>query len=210
MAVTVCWSAKGGSGTTVVAACLALNDPSNSILVDLAGDLPAVLGVAEPSGQGLTDWFSSAAPASALLELAIVVNATTTLIPRGAGELDRQSPRWPELSAWMAARPITIVVDAGIGPPAVGLFDDEPRGLLVTRPCYLALRRAAAMAPRPDGVVLVAEPGRMLRTCDVERTVGAPVLARISVDPAVARAVDAGLLRARLPRTIGRELRGAA
>ena len=63
---------------------------------------------------------------------------------------------------------------------------------------------------RPDGVVLVAEPGRALRVPDIERTLGVPVVATISHDPAVARAVDAGLLAARLPRVLQRELRGAA
>jgi hypothetical protein len=210
MAVTICWSAKGGSGTTVVSACLALTHPSDSILVDLAGDLPATLGVAEPSGQGLVDWFASDAPPAALLDLAIDVDATTRVIPRGAGDLDRSSTRWFELTAWLASRIAHVVVDAGIGPPPPALFEDEARGLLVTRPCYLALRRAVAMSIRPDGIVLVVEPGRSLRAGDVARTLGAPIVATISVDPAVARAVDAGLLRARLPRAIGRELRGAA
>jgi hypothetical protein len=40
--------------------------------------------------------------------------------------------------------------------------------------------------------------------------VGAPVLAEIEADPAVARAVDAGLLRGRLPRSLERGLRDAA
>ena len=52
MPVTVCWSVKGGSGTTVVAATLALSCPTASLLVDLDGELPAVLGLPEPSGQG--------------------------------------------------------------------------------------------------------------------------------------------------------------
>ena len=38
--VTVLWAAKGGSGTTVVTASLALSCPTDSLLVDLAGDLP--------------------------------------------------------------------------------------------------------------------------------------------------------------------------
>ena len=36
------------------------------------------------------------------------------------------------------------------------------------------------------------------------------VVASVSVDPAVARAVDAGLLTSRVPRVLQRELRGAA
>ncbi len=71
--------------------------------------------------------------------------------------------------------------------------------LLVTRACYLALRRAADPPLRPSGVVLVTEPGRALDRTDVEQVVGAPVRAEVAFDPAVARAVDAGLLASRLP-----------
>ena len=80
--------------------------------------------------------------------------------------------------------------------------------LLVTRACYLALRRAVATPWRPDGVVLVAEPGRALHGPDIERAVGVPVVATISHDPAVARAVDAGLLAARLPRMLAARAAG--
>ena len=62
MPVTVCWSVKGGSGTTVVAATLALSCPTDSLLVDLDGELPAVLGLPEPAGQGVADWLASDAP----------------------------------------------------------------------------------------------------------------------------------------------------
>lgn len=54
-----CWSAKGGSGTTVVAVALAVllgrDSDFGSVLVDLDGDGPTVLGVPEPSGPGLSD-----------------------------------------------------------------------------------------------------------------------------------------------------------
>ena len=209
MSVTVCWSAKGGSGTTVVAATLALARATNSLLIDLEGELPAVLGLAEPAGQGIGDWLASDAPVSAISDLAVEVNRSTQLVPRGAVAVDRRSPRWAELGPWLVERPYPTVVDAGTGDPANPL-GDVGRTLLVTRGCYLALRRAAAIPWRPDGVVLVAEPGRALRAPDVERAIGAPVVAAVSHDPAVARAVDAGLLAARLPRLLERELRGAA
>ena len=55
-----CWSAKGGVGTTVVAAALAVRmarrEPPGVLLVDLAGDLPTVLGCPEASGPALVDW----------------------------------------------------------------------------------------------------------------------------------------------------------
>ena len=61
--VTVCWAAKGGSGTTVVAATIALACPTDSLLVDLDGELPAVLGLPEPAGQGVADWLVVRCPA---------------------------------------------------------------------------------------------------------------------------------------------------
>ena len=82
--------------------------------------------------------------------------------------------------------------------------------LLVVRPCYVALRRALAAPLRPSGVVLVSEPGRALGRRDVEDVLGVPVRAEIDVEPAVARAVDAGLLSSRLPRSLERALRNAA
>ena len=209
MPVTVCWSAKGGSGTTVVAATLALTSPTDSLLIDLDGELPAALGLPEPAGQGIADWLSCDAPPRALADLAVEINRSTQLVPRGALPVDRRSPRWPELAAWLAERPYSVVVDAATGDPPNPL-GDVGRALLVTRACYLALRRAVATPWRPDGVVLVAEPGRALRVPDIERAIGVPVVATISHDPAVARAVDAGLLAARLPRVLQRELRGAA
>ena len=58
--------------------------------------------------------------------------------------------------------------------------------------------------------MLVAEPGRALRVPDIERAIGVPVVATISHDPAVARAVDAGLLAARLPPGAAAGAAGAA
>ena len=63
---------------------------------------------------------------------------------------------------------------------------------------------------RPSAVVLVEEPGRALTNHDVEEIVGVPVTVEIGLDPAIARAVDAGLLASRLPRSLERALRHAA
>jgi len=142
------------------------------------------------------------------VDLAIDVDRTTRLIPRGR-PIDPDSARWPELADWLERRP-TVFVDAGTGPPPPALVGDDVRSLLVTRACYVGLQRAAATRCRPDGVVLLCESGRTLRPADVEHCVGAPVVATVSVDVAVSRAVDAGLLTARLPRLLQRELKGAA
>ena len=206
----VCWSVKGGSGTTVVACSLMLlaSRSRSALLVDLAGDVPTALGVPEPSTPGVSEWLASpTADADALDRLRVPISETAGLIPRGLGEL--VPSRWAELAAALIAGD-SVVVDAGTGPPPSELVAAADHSWLVIRPCYLALRRAVALQVRPTGVVLIAEPGRSLRAADVERAVGVPVVAEVITDPAVARAVDAGLLATRQPRSLAHALRGAA
>ncbi|MGH9224794.1 MAG: hypothetical protein ACRD2W_13690, partial [Acidimicrobiales bacterium] len=58
-----CWSPKGGSGTTVVSVILALlsarSSTAGAVVADLTGDVPAALGVADPTGPGLLDWLGA-------------------------------------------------------------------------------------------------------------------------------------------------------
>jgi hypothetical protein len=104
-----------------------------------------------------------------------------------------------------------VVADLGIPPPELlPLLTRADASLLVIRPCYLALRRATELPARPTGIVLVGEPGRALGRREVEDVTGVRVLADVDVEPSVARAVDAGLLAARLPRGLARALRPAA
>jgi hypothetical protein len=208
--LTLCWAAKGGSGTTVVVAAMGLSVEPPVLLVDLDGDLPAVYGLAEPSLPGVHDWVLSDAAPDRLIDLAIPVTSGVSVVCAGLVRAPADAERWQTLGTTLAAHPTNVVVDAGTGPPAQHLVSAADRSLLVTRACYLALRRAVALEARPSGVVLVEEPGRALRARDVEAAIDAPVVATIALDPAVARAVDAGLLAARLPRLIQRELRNAA
>ena len=203
----LCWSAKGGSGTTVVAAALALvlarQQPTT--LVDLAGDLPAALGLPQPAGPGVADWLASpTADATALHRLAVPANDTLQVLPMGTSTPG--GTRWPQLALALAQHPGAVVIDAGTGSPPGELLGASATHLLVTRPCYLALRRAVADGVQPTGVVLVGEPGRALNARDIERALSAPVVAQVEYDPAVARAVDAGLLAARLPRSLAHAL----
>ena len=209
--LTVCWAAKGGSGTTVVSCALALLTAAaheSSWLVDLAGDVPSALGLAEPAGPGVHDWVvSSSAPTQAFESLGVPVSDGLVLIPRGSVVASGDLGRWAELGRFLAAGPTNVVVDAGSWAPPPQFVAAAQQRLLVTKPCYLALRRAAASALMPTGVIVVHEPGRALRAQDVAYAVQAPVVAEVSTDPAVARAVDAGLLASRLPRTLAGALR---
>jgi hypothetical protein len=90
-----------------------------------------------------------------------------------------------------------VVIDGGTTPPE-GLSVDEH--YLVTRACYLALRRALAHPLRAHGVVLLRERDRALSERDIEDVLGLPVVATLPVEPAMARAIDAGLLAQCHPR----------
>lgn len=205
--LVVCWSAKGGSGTTVVASALALlaGRLGPARLVDLAGDVPAALGLAEPTGPGVTDWLAApSAPPDALWRLGVPVVDGLELIARGSGRSAVDGPGWERLGAAASADLVTVV-DAGGPPPAIA-HQCADRSLLVLRPCYLALRRAAAVEGATD-VVVISEPSRALGALDIERSLGLPVAAEVDWDPAIARAVDAGLLATRLPGELVRGLR---
>ena len=209
--ITTVWSVKGGAGASVVAAAISVlragsgpgADPDRPPieLVDLCGDQPAVLGIGRPSGPGVRDWLTSPSPdPAALHRLSVPVVDGLRLLP--AGE------RHPvvdigALARALADRPGPVVVDAGVLGGRCGA-DWEPPGysLLVVRPCYLALRAAVGMEHRPDGAVVVEEPGRALVARDVGDVLGVPVVATVTLDPAVARAVDAGVLCRRVPRSL--------
>src|SRR4051794_5027095 len=73
----VCWSVKGGSGTTVVASALAIvlagRSAGGAVLVARAGDAPAALGLPEPGGPGLAGGFAAgrSVPADGLHRLEV-------------------------------------------------------------------------------------------------------------------------------------------
>jgi MinD-like ATPase involved in chromosome partitioning or flagellar assembly len=211
-----CWSSKGGSGTTVVAAALAValagSVASGALLADFCGDGAAVLGVPDPDGPGLSDWLAAGeeVPADGIRRLEVDIARGLKLLPRGSLPFD--AGRANALSEVFAADPRPVVADCGtlVDEAAQVVAASASSSLLVVRPCFLALRRALVAPVRPTGVVFVSEAGRALGSRDVEELLGVPVRARIECLPEVARMVDAGLLTSRLPRRMVRALRGAA
>jgi hypothetical protein len=212
-----CWSAKGGSGTTVVAAALAAvlarTSPAGAVLADLAGDVPAVLGLPEPTGPGLAEWLAAgpSVPPDALGRLEVAAGGGLAVVPRG-GPLPDAPGRGEVLAALLAADARPCVADCGSEPSGARLAVAAAavHSLLVLRPCYLALRRAVASPVRPSGVILVEEAGRSIGRRDVEAALGVPVRAVVAHDAKIARAVDAGLLAGRLPGLLQRPLRHVA
>jgi hypothetical protein len=178
-----------------------------------------VLGLPEPDSPGLAAWFAAGVgvPSDGLSRIEVPVADGLSLIPRGVGPLG-PGDRAEVLAGSLAADARSVVVDAGtpawrdghLDPAAAVLASSATTSLLVTRACYLSLRRVVAAPVRPSGIVLLAEPGRALGRRDVEQVVGVDVVAEVPVEAAVARAVDAGLLIGRLPRSLARALAQAA
>jgi len=211
------WSPKGGSGTSVLAAACALvlaREDAGARLADLAGDQPAIFGLASDPETGVADWLAAGpeAPPDALERLAVPAAPGITLVPRGAPEQSLAPQPAAEAGAALAVAlrdgPVPAIVDAGraLGPSARALVEVADASVVVVRGCYLALRRAvhSPMLERASGVVLVEEPGRSLGAGEVADVLDRPVLARVPVRAPVARAVDAGVLAARLPDPLGR------
>ena len=212
------WSLKGGQGTSVTAALAALRashergEPVR--LVDLGRDQPAIFGVREVGDAGLGRWTQSDLGTDALEREMEELAPNLSLLPNGS--LTPSPRRAGELIEWLKADNTTTVVDVG----TLGRGQDEgfadslhhkiiaesDQSILVTRACYLALRRTVSLSVRPTGVVLVAEAGRALTRSDCERAIGTPVVASVAIDPDTARAVDAGMLRTRVPNQALRSL----
>lgn len=198
----ICRSPKGGVGTSVVAAALAVQHATPdhpTLLVDLAGDQPDLLGVTPPSPLGVGDWLAGGdeVPVDGLATLEVPAAPGLHLLPRGTVA---PTQRLDVLAAVLGSGRRTVVVDAGVGGRPTWAPGDS-LDVVVLRACYLAVRRAGRLSGG-SRVVLLEESGRALRAADVEAALGVEVWRRLLVDPAVARAVDAGLLTVRLPRSL--------
>ena len=212
------WSPKGGSGTSVVAAAVALVSAGREErrLADLGGDQPAILGLpllvrpgaGSPTGcrpgwrpgrrlrrSASTRWPSRSFPVS-------------PCCPRGPDADVRLTPEAGAALAVALRDGGVVVLDAGSGRDRDGAVraavEVADTALMVIRPCYLALRRAVGdpRLARSAGVILVEDPGRALEAADVAAVLGVPVVGRVPVRAEIARAVDAGVLRDRLPNPL--------
>ena len=216
------WSPKGGSGTSVVtAACALVLTRSTATfrapgarLVDLGGDQPAIFGLDRDPDTGVADWLTIGpeAPTDALDRLAVEAAPGLALIPRGQPTRTLAPPAAAEAGAALAVAlrdgPVPTLLDLGAAatPATRALLEVSDLAVVVLRSCYLALRRTvrAPGLERCHGVVLVEEAGRSLQARAVGDVLDRPVLARIPIRTTVARAVDAGVLAARLPEVLAR------
>lgn len=197
--ITVFYAMKGGSGTTVTAALAAITNPDHTLVVDLGGDMADALGLQAPPPT-LDDWLLDVSLADTPLDdLIIEIDASTRLLPASRRiDLSAGSARQRQsFHDWLSHHHASVVVDAGTAIPHVNLVEQADQILAVTRPCYLALIKAARTGFRPDGVVVVRERGRALGDSDIERAFNASILGTVDHDPAIARLADAGLLSVR-------------
>ncbi len=167
----------------------------------------------------MLDWLGAGpgVPDDALGRLAHLTEHGLTIVHRGgedevmafAPDADAGRRLADALRAVRGSSP--VIADCGrIESAAMRAFvAAADRSFLVLRPCYLAMRRAVH-APRPTAVVLITEPDRWLRRGDVEDVLGVPVAAEIAWAPAIAKAVDSGLLNGRMPRRLAHSMRAVA
>lgn len=218
------WTAKPGAGCSSLAILLsaALERAGREVLlVDLGGDLPLMLdGIVPPADDGATDWMAASAGPAALDRITRRVSPGVTLLPRG------HAASWPHERVGDLAAALgscwprrEVVVDLGwvdASPEAASSALQRTRrtlarsegSVLVTRPCYVALRRAVALPFRPAAVAVVREAGRGIDEAALCDALGVPLAATVDVDPAVARATDAGRLLRRPPRLALRQAEG--
>ncbi|MFT7476086.1 MAG: hypothetical protein ACI81L_003034 [Verrucomicrobiales bacterium] len=216
-------SSKGGVGTSVVAAAVAIELAKSSldrevVLVDFGGDQPDILGVAQEDipgdPVGVVDWLTSNDDVGidAIDNLLIEVGPQIRVLPMGRRSLIAAGPIEPkrcgELVSGLGSRYLVVadigVLADGISSPGALIAAAGDRITAVLQACYLSLRRAGRLPVLVDDVVEVVEGGRSMSTLDVELVMGRPVSARITRDPRVGRAVDIGTLTTRLPRSLRR------
>ena len=200
----VCWSPKGGSGTSVVSVGLAIAASrleTRTLIVDIGGDVPAILGMSE-SPIGLSEWIAQPS-AFDIEELFVDGPAGLKVLPSGSSSLpDAVSSSWARLGSELhrlSRSGWTVVIDGArnLSPDSLGPCD--VRTLIVVRPCYLSIRRGRLARHRSDGIVFVAEPERVLTPSDVEAVLGTPVVAVVPMRPDISRRIDAGVIAERPP-----------
>ena len=203
---TILSSPKGGTGTSVVAASLAIVSSSSSptLLVDLAGDQAAILGLPQPP-IGLNDW-ANGMTYREFDEIISLCHDNLYLAPTGTFDFETLNANaWDKLLRALSLKHsegCNIIVDLGRADIPLALRKIVDTCYLVTRPCYLALRRAVDLETAFSGVIVVNEPDRVLTSRDVESVLKLKCVAEIPYTSEISRRVDSGLLKSRLPMAL--------
>ncbi len=201
--ITVIYAHKAGQGVTTITATiatLAALAGKRTLLVDTGTDLPAVLGITEPDRPGLGDYLAN--PNVTLADIVTPISANLDLIHSGKTATTFDTSTYGLLTGGLGHYD-SVIIDTT--PNAHQWTRHADARVLVTRPCYLALRNATGQR-RPDHLIVITEPGRALNPSDIEAVTDTPITATVPYDPAIARAVDAGTLTSRPPRNLTRAL----
>jgi len=207
---TILSSPKGGIGTSVVAASLAIVSSSSTptLLVDLAGDQAAILGLPQPP-IGLSDW-ANGMTYREFDEIVSLCHDNLYLAPTGTFDFETLNANaWDKLSRALSLKHsegCNVIVDLGRADVPLSLQEIVDNCYLVIRPCYLALRRAVDLETAFSGVIVVNEPDRVLTSRDVESVLKLTCVAEIPYTSEISRRVDSGLLKSRLPDSLHRVL----
>jgi hypothetical protein len=163
--------ARGGSGTSTVAAALACQAATETTVTLTSNDPIAMAHLL-------------AVPAPVPGDPAVVKPNLSLAVARdqkGGGVV-------PELR----------IFDGGTLAGAGQGGDEDARYVVVRGPCYLALATFVGRQERNfDGVILLTEAGRAMTATNVAEVTSLPVVASIPVHARVARCIDAGVLASR-------------
>jgi hypothetical protein len=205
--ISALWSAKGGVGVTACSIAFAgvCARFGQVTLVDLHGDAAVGVGMSlSPEQQGISDWLAARdkVGSDALAALSISITDSLSIIPCGSIEITETDALFL-LSA--LAQFSQVVIDVGnvtANNFAMSVAMHAQQSLMVTRPCYLSLHNALRVPFRASGLVYVGEPSRALHRGDIEDALGVSTAVHMPFDPAVARALDAGVLHSKIPRVV--------
>ncbi len=205
------WSVKGGSGCTVV--CTALGCELSGVMVDLSGDVSALLGRSAVEQPGLVQWLHAdpSVEASALDRL--TDDGSPALLAAGEEPDSHPDPalvaRLNDGLRWLDQRYGLVLVDIGSRTDwlAETICATADMSLLVLRPCTLSIRAVARSDRSVVGSILVGEGSRSLDPREIEGLLGVPMLTHVRSAPAIAQCVDAGRLASATPRELRRSLR---
>jgi CobQ/CobB/MinD/ParA nucleotide binding domain len=204
MPIITMHATKGGQGVTTITAALGILHAQaghRTLLIDTGGDLPAILGHRDAAVAGLSDYLID--PNITLEDITVNIRENLEIVTRGTGPTAFTTYTYGLITGGLGAYDM-VIADAGTS--ADGWNQHADRNVIVTRPCYLAIRRAIHLPTRPTEVVFMAEPGRALSAHDIEAVLGVPVTATVPVDIDTARIIDAGILGSRMPRHLARAL----
>ena len=203
MPILTIYSHKGGQGVTTIAAALATltaNAGHRTLIIDTGTDQVAVHGITTDKWAALGDYLTTTAVT--LDDITTNIGDRLDLIETGDTPITFDTLTYGLFTGGLGHYD-TVIIDTT--PAAQPWTRPADARILVTRPCHLSLRHATGQR-RPDHVVVITEPGRSLDTGDIEAVTGTAISAIIGHDPHIARAVNAGTLTSRLPRSLARAL----